>query len=491
MMPPPHREPIYSNMTANALYLLKGSLVTSGSLFVMNLILARAFTPLDLSWIFIVMSVTGISMVIAEVGIPQAVTVKLSERISKGISYQGVGDISSVVISSFSSGMIMAIIFALGLFFISDLIPFSQGSNVIAGALKISSLWVLFSSFLKISQGVFNGFQKMKYSFFLNTLVEPLKFLLVIGALLFGLNWRELIWGWTFTYFLSFVFCAALLFLFFNKERIDLNFGAPQCKKEILIQGLLLHSPILGYFLIPYTLNLILARHGVGEVSYFALSLSLTSIYFVLFNAFSFAFLPAATQLMVQEDKERLANIVIVGTKYIGLGGFVILLIFYFFSDKILGVLYGSQYVRGEQVLKLLAFGVFFDIFKTIYDPLLMGTRHGGFVTIVEWIKFGMVLLFGSIAIERFGLLGTGLTFFVSFLAATSLKIFFIQRYLSIELFKPMIGMGCLVGGLLLYHFLKIPFIIIILIWAVAVYYFKLWVWREVKYIWSLIRYAS
>jgi len=321
--------------------------------------------------------------------------------------------------------------------------------------------------------------------------VEPLKFLLAVFALLLSLHWEELIWGWTFIYFLSVLFCVALLFLFFNKEKIDLNFWTTQCKKEIFIQGLLLYSPILGSFLIPYILNLILARYGVGEVSYFALSFSLTSIYFVIFNAFSFAFLPTATQLMVQGDKERLANIVIVGTKYIGLGGFVILLLFYFFSDWILAIFYGAQYVKAQLVLKLLAFSVFFDIFKTIYDPLLMGSRQGGIVTIIEWIKFGIVLLLGSITIERFGFLGTGITLFASFLTASSLKVFFVQRYLSIGLFKPMMGMGCLLMGLILYHFLKIPFIIIIIIWAVAVTYFRLWVWREVKTILALIRFTS
>ena len=156
MMDPSPRDPIYSKITSNVLYSLKGSLVTSASLFVMNLILARALPPLDLSFIFIVMSVIGILAAIAELGIPQAATVKLSERISKGISFQGVGDISSIIFSSFSIGMIVAILFVLGLFFISDFIPFSQASKDIADALKISSLLIFFSSFVKISQGVFN-----------------------------------------------------------------------------------------------------------------------------------------------------------------------------------------------------------------------------------------------------------------------------------------------------------------------------------------------
>ena len=484
-------EPIYRMITSNTLYSLKGSLITSGSLFAMNLILARTFTPLDIGLIFIVISITGIFMVIAELGIPQAVTIKLSERISREASYRGPGDVSSIIFSSYILGIIITILFVLGLFFISDFIPLIISNIDVQGALKISSLWILMSIVLKISQGVFNGFQKMKYSFFLNICVEPLKFLVVIFAFLFGLNWRGVIWGLTFSYLLAFLICIAFLFIFLTKEKIALDAKATQCKREIFIQGLLLCSPILGSFLIPYTLNLILARYGVGEVSYFALSLSLTSIYFVIFNAFSLAFLPAVTQLMVQKDKERLTNIVMVGVKYIGLGGFGILLVFYFFSDFLLGIIFGTQYIKAQQVLKLLAFSVFFDIFRTIYDPLLMGTRHGGVVTIIEWIKFGMVILLGSITIERFCLLGTGITLFFSFLTSSSLKIFFIQRYLSIELFKPMIGIGCLLGGLILYHFLKIPFITIILIWGVTVYYFKLWIWREVKYIWSLVRFTS
>jgi O-antigen/teichoic acid export membrane protein len=491
MMDASPQAPIYSRITSNALYSLKGNLMTSGSLFVMNLVLARTFSPLDLSLIFIVMSVTGISMALAELGIPQAITVKLSERISKGVLYQGVENIRSIIISSFSLGLTIAFLFALGLMTISGLFPFGQENNLVSGALKISSWWILFSSILKLSQGVFSGFQEMRYSFLLNITSEPFKLLAALVALFFGFYWKELIWGWTVVYLFSSLFCMILLILFLNKKRVGLMVRMPQCKKEILVQGLLLYSPVLGSFLIPYMMNLILAKHGVEDVSFFALTFSLTSVYFVIFNAFSLAFLPAATQLMVQKDRERLATIVVVGVKYIGLGGFVILLTFYFLSDTILNILYGAQYVKAGPLLQLLAFGVFFDIFKTIYDPLLMGTRHGGTVTLIEWIKFGMVLLFSPFAIERFGLLGTGIVLFVSFMVASCLKIFFIDRYLSIKLFKPMGGIGCLAGGLLLYHFSNIPFPVILVFWIFTVFYFKLWIWREVKYMWSLVHITS
>jgi O-antigen/teichoic acid export membrane protein len=481
-------ETIYKRITSNTLYSLKGSFVTSGSLFAMNLILARIFTPLDVSLIFIVISLTGIFMIVTEIGIPQAVTVRLSERISKGVSYRGRGDISSIILSSYTLGIIVAIIFTSGLFFISDFITSTLSNMDIASAVKISSLWILISSVLKISQGVFNGFQKMRYSFFLNAYVEPLKLLVAVFAFLWGLDWRGVIWGLTFSYVSAFFIYVTLLLIFFKREEVELNLHTPKIKREIFTHGLLLYSPVLGSFLIPYTLNLILARYGVGEVSYFALSVSLTTIYFVIFNAFSLAFLPAAAQLMVQKDKERLTNIIIVGVKYIGLGGFGILLVFYFFSEFMLGIIYGSEYIKAEQVLKLLAFGVFFDIFKTIFDPLLMGTRHGKARTVIEWIKFGIVSIFGFIAIERYGLLGTGIALFISFLIASSLKIFFIRMYLSIKLINPFIGIGCLVGGLIGHHFVHFPIIVLILFMGTIIYCFKLLVWGEVKLIWSLVR---
>lgn len=492
MMDSSPRDPIYNRLTSNALYSLKGSLVTSGTLFVINLVLARTFPPLDLGFIFVVMSITGIFMVIAEVGIPQAVTIKLSERISKGVSYQGVGNIRSIIISSFSLGLTIAILLTLGLVILSGLFPFGQENNFVSDALKISSLWILFSSILKLSQGVFSGFQEMRYAFLLNVTTEPFKLLAALIALFFGLYWTELIWGWTVVYLISSLFGIVLLIFFLNKKKIGLDISrSPHCKKDILTQALLLYSPALGSFLIPYMMNLMLARHGVEDVSYFALAFSLTSIYFVIFNAFSLAFLPAATQLMVQEDKERLSTIVVVGMKYIGLGGFSILLTFYFLSDTILGILYGAQYMKAGPLLQLLALGVFFDIFKTIYDPLLMGTRHGGVMTLIEWIKFGMVFFISSFAIERFGLLGTGIVLFISFMVASCLKILFIDRYLSIKLFKPMGGIGCLASGLILYHFFRIPLLVIIAFWIFTIFYFKLWVWREAKYIWSLIHITS
>jgi O-antigen/teichoic acid export membrane protein len=439
-------------------------------------------------FVFIVISVTGTFMAITELGIPQAVTVRLSERISRGVPYRGSGDVSSIILSSYTVGIMIAFAFMLGLFLISKFISFSVFNIDIASALKLSSFWILISTILKISQGVFNGFQKMEYSFLLNITLEPLKFLVVISALLFNFNWKGVIQGWTITYGLAFLFCLGLLFIFFQREKIALNLKAPRCKKEIVGQGLLLYSPTLGSFLIPYILNLILATHEVSEVSYFALCLSLTSIYFVMFSPFSLAFLPAATQLMIQKDKERLANIVIVSVKYIGLGGFGILLVLYFLSNLLLGIIYGPQYVKAQQLLKLLAFSVFFDIFRTISDPLLMGTKHGGVVTLVEWIKVGLMIAISALSIQRFGLLGAGAALFVSFLTASSLKLFFIQRYLNIELLKPLIGIGCLLGGLIVYHFIHIPFIFLVLfIWAI-IYYFKLWVWSEVKLIWSLVR---
>jgi len=45
----------------------------------------------------------------------------------------------------------------------------------------------------------------------------------------------------------------------------------------------------------------------------------------------------------------------------------------------------------------------------------------------------------GSLTIERFSLLGAGVTLFVSFLIASSLKLFIIVKYLNIDLLKPMV----------------------------------------------------
>lgn len=478
----------YRKITSNTLYSLQGSIVISGCLFMTNLILSRLFPPSELSLVFIVISIAGIFMATSEMGIPQAVTIKLSERISKGRSSGGGSDINSIIISSYTLGGIIGVILMLFLFLNSNFIS-SKISNVnIASALKVSSIWILASIVLKISQGVFNGFQKMKYSFFLNSIAEPLKFWVVILALIFGFSWKQVIWGWTLAYIVAFLACVLLVFIFLNGEKIPLVFRTKQCKREMLHDGLFLFSPVVGSFLVPYILNLILAKHEVSEVSYFALSFSLTSIYFVIFNAFSLAFLPAATQLMVQKDRERLSNIVIVGIKYIGLGGFGILLVFYFFSGSILKNLYGSQYLKAQYVLILLAFSVFFDIFKTISDPLLMGIGRGGIVTVVEWIKVGMIVILSSFAIDRFGLVGAGMVLFVSFLTASSLKLFFIQRALDIRLLRPLIGIGCLLSGLMVYHFVRIPFFILIIWMGAIIYYFKLWVWGEVKLIWSFVR---
>lgn len=487
-MPDSLDKTIYQKITSNMVYSLKGSIVISGCLFLANLILSRLFPPLELSLVFIVISITGIFMTISEMGVPQALTINLSERISKGPSSMGRSEINSMIVSSYTLGAMIGIVLTVVLFLSSNFISFKVSNIDITSALKMSSIWILASILLKVSQGVFNGFQKMKYSFFLNSIVEPLKFWVVILALIFGFSWKGVIWGWTLAYILAFLACTFLLFIFLNKEKIPLTFKPKQCKGEMLQKGLLLFSPALGSFLVPYILNLVLAKHEVSEVSYFALSFSLTSVYFVIFNAFSLAFLPAATQLMVQKDKERLTNIVIVGVKYIGLGGFGILLIFYFFSGFILRNLYGSQYLKAQQVLILLAFGVFFDIFKTISDPLLMGTGRGGVVTVVEWIKVGMILILSSFAIERFGLRGAGIALFVSFLTASFLKLFFIQRFLNIRLLRPLAGIGCLLSGLIVYHFVRIPFFILIIWMGTIIYYFKLWVWGEVKLIWSLVR---
>ncbi len=94
---------VYRKITSNTLYAFKGSLVTNGALFIVNLILSRLLPPLDLSLIFIVTSITGIFMIVSEMGIPQAVTVNLSERISKGPSFRNGFDIPSIIFSSYTA----------------------------------------------------------------------------------------------------------------------------------------------------------------------------------------------------------------------------------------------------------------------------------------------------------------------------------------------------------------------------------------------------
>lgn len=480
---------LHDRAAKNTFYSLLGSLLTNGSLFLANLCLARAYSPADLGALFLVMSITGVFMVLAELGIPQAVTIRLSESVGQERSAdRPERGVNSILGSSYAVGLTAGVILTVLLAALSPFFSPHLSRADLGSALVISSLWVSTSMLLKICHAVFNGFQRMEYSLLLAVLSEPGKLLVVLVALLFNASWSAVVWGWTGVYVGSMAVALAITLAFLRAKGYSPALEASSHQKKLLRQGLMLYSPVLGAFLLPYLLNIVVGRYEVQYVTYLTLCLSLTSVYFVVFSAISLTLLPVTAHLAARGESGRLVRITTTVLRCVGLSGFAILVLFHFFGAKLLKILFGLEFEGCEEFLRILTAAVFFDMFKTVLDPLLMGTGHGGLVTLLEWIKVGVILMVGCFTIERYGLTGLSWTLLAVFTGIAAAKVILARVVVGLKALRPMAGIGLLAGALGVFHGGSIHPLIFILLTGTIILSSRLWTVDETRLILSTIR---
>jgi stage V sporulation protein B len=441
----------YRRVMVNTIYSLASSMVASLAILLSNILTARSFDPANYGIITTVISVNTFFFLVADMGIATAMTKFIAE------DTQDRERISRLLPSALKLTAGVALV-AMGLLVSTSgwlaRMVFHQEIGLL---LVVSAAWIVSSLFFRVSNGVFNGFQRMEFSLVNTTLLNGLRLLALVVAVYLGLGVSAVVVGWSFTYTAALFLMVLLLLFFLRKKGFTLRWASGY-ERRIIKYGVYLALPFLGIYLIPHLLNMIMGWLSTMEnVAYMSISLSLASLSFVVLTPVSNVLLPVASEAFAGDNWQRMSTVGRLAFKYLWLVSFGGLCFLAFFGEELITFLYGTEYVAAGDVLLIMAFSAFFESAKVITDPLLNGTKYARTVTWIEILKFSLVSGLGIGLIYLSGITGAAVTILVAYSASTGLKMYQVHKRLNIDLTSIAVQFTPLVLVLALFTYFDLP----------------------------------
>ena len=374
--------------------------------------------------------VAGLSLV----GLPAAVKRHVS-------FYKGKEDaarIKGAIIGALEISFPLSIIFALALFFSADWLSTHIFHELnLTHVLRIFSLgipfWALTNNFVSATV----GFQDLRYRVYVNELFQnTFKLIAIVALLTSGFGVIGAAWGWVLAVmgmpFLAFYFLQKKVFPIFNTKTKAipmkgelLSFSWPLIFTTFagLIMGYM-DTLMLGYFSTAYSVGIYNAALPTARV------LGMGS------GAFALIFLPVASELYARKREQDLKGIYTTVTKWIlciTLPGFLLMALF---SDWIMRILFGSEFVVGAPALSILAFSFFVSSLFGLSGSLLLVYERAKFVMCSSFAAAGANFILNLLLIPIYGIKGAAIATGISVFLGALLRFIFVFRIARIHPFK-------------------------------------------------------
>jgi len=374
--------------------------------------------------------VAGLSLV----GLPTAIQRYVS-------FYKGREDaarIKGAIIGALEISFPLSVIFALLLFFSADWLSthiFHEPN--LTHVLRIFSLgipfWALVNNFVSATI----GFQDLRYRVYVNELFQNIfKLIAIVALLTSGFEVVGAAWGWVLAVigmpFLAFYFLQKKVFPILNTKtkaismkRELLSFSWPLILTAFagLIMGYM-DTLMLGYFSTAYNVgiyNAALPTAGVLRTGG---------------GAFGLIFMPVASELYARNREQNLKNIYTAVTKWILCITLPAFLLMVLFSDWIMKILFGLEFVVGAQALSILAFSFFISSLFGLSRSLLHVYGRTKIIMVCSFAAAGSNFILNSLLIPIYGLNGAAIATGISALIGVFLRFLFTLRVAKMQPFK-------------------------------------------------------
>lgn len=399
-----------------------------------RMVIARWLGASDYGLVCIGFAAMTIGAGLSLVGLPAAIQRYVS--FYKGKEYAA--RIRGTIIGALEISFPLSIIFTLFLFFGADWLAthiFHEPKLTLI--LRIFSVgipfWALANSFVSATV----GFQDLRYRVYVNELFQNIfKLVAIVAFLTLGFGAIGAAWGWVLAVIgmplLAFYFLQKKVFPVFNTKtkaipmkRELLSFSWPLIFTTFasLIMGYM-DTLMLGYFSTAYNVGIYNAALPTARV------LGMGS------GAFALIFLPVASELYAKKREQDLRGIYSAATKWILsiiLPGFLLMALF---SDWIMKILFGPEFVAGAPALSILAFSFFISSLFGLSGSLLLVYGRTKILMVCSFAAAGANFILNLLLIPIYGINGAAIATGISVFLGSLLRFIFAFRTARMQPFK-------------------------------------------------------
>lgn len=411
-----------------------GTTIGLGLGFLSRMIIAMFLGPNDYGLISLAVAGFSIATTLCLLGLDQGIIRYVSYYKEKRDRKRIKGVIFSVMKISIPISLVISTIFFVGAEWLS--INLFHEPRLIP-VLRIFSIavpfWVLTQIFLSITI----GFQSMQYQVYVEHLFQNiLRIIAIIVLLSLGFGVLGIAFAWVLSIiampFLAVYFLERKVFPIFSDrekyipmEKELLSFSLP-----LIFAGMLAlvtgwtDTLMLGYFTTTY------------YVGIYSAALPTAKLMLVVVRSFTVIFMPVITELHSKNKNEELKKIYSVVTKWILSIVLPLFLLMFLFSDSILRILFGEEYVAGAMALSILAFGF---LISSALGPTGPVIRAWGETKQIFWIASLAActnFILNLYLIPLYGITGAAIATASSLIAGSTLRLLFVYHIGKMQPFR-------------------------------------------------------
>jgi len=391
-----------------------------------RMVIARFLGPGDYGLISLGYAGMLIAVTLSSVGLPEGIKRYISFYKGKG----DVGRIKGTIIGALKISVPLSLFLALLFFFYADWISIRVFHDAeLTPILKIFAIGV---PFLVLAQNFWSaaiGFHDLRCRVYVNDLFQNIfKLFAIVSLLLLGFGVIGAAWGWVLAVilmpFLAFYFLEKKVFPIFNTnvkaismERMLFYFSYP-----LIFAGLAgavsawTDTIMLGYFCTSFEVGIYNAAQPTAKL------IGIGS------GAFATIFMPVVSELYARNKVDDLRNVFSIVTKWIFSITLPIFLLMSLFSEEIINIMFGSDYIIGASALRILAFSYFITSLFGLAAPLLQSYGRTRVIMGCGFIGAFVNFILNFLLIPLYGVSGAAVATGISTVFVSA--IFFLSVYL-------------------------------------------------------------
>lgn len=384
---------------------MSGTVLENIALFAGGLVLARTLGVEQYGLISLLIGITSIGVLASDIGLSTLITRESASIGVEALNGVGLSTLLHHQMCLWGTGFLAAIACALA----AAVLGGGPGGVSVA---PVVGIWILCIAINRSFAGLFNGLGKMNLSFGASLLVEPSKLgVVIILAAMHTLSASAVTLCWTGAYLFA-TLCVVLLALFFFRNKVSaLRITVPSVTqlREMVCKGFPLFLPLVGTAgATTISIVLLSTMANKAQVAFFSSATTIASISFLVLIPLSQSLLAsfsgrfAVARAVDPAEIKLLMHLLAFFCSAVAIGVVVL-------RDPLVHLTYGLAFAPAATVLGFLIIANSFESFRFLFDPLLQSARKGGVVSVIEALRFLLLIPTVAWASHKGGAVGAAI----------------------------------------------------------------------------------
>ena len=402
--------------------------------YLSRMIIARWLGAADYGLICLGFAAMTIAATLSLVGLPSGIVRYVSFYKGKGNK----GRIKGTIISALKISIPISLILTLLVFCFADWISVNIfHESRLTSVLRIFSVGIPFWVVASVLIAATVGFQDLQYRVYVNDIFQNVFKLVAITVLiLLGFGVTGAAWGWVLAIvlmpFLALYFLERKVFSVLSPEVRAVPMG-----RELFSFSLPLIFAGIAGLIMGWTDTLMLGYFGgASDVGVYNAALPTAKLLSVFLGSFGSIFMPVASELYARGAIEDLRKVYSAVTKWVFSLVLPASLLMALFSDWVLRIMFGAEYVVGARALSVLALGY---LIICVMGPSAQVLQAYGKTRVVMGNGFfgaGANILLNYLLIPAYGVDGAAVATGISLVIVNTLHLFFVYRVGRMQPFR-------------------------------------------------------